>query len=256
MYLVIGPAAMGIYSFIGSLKVLDLNKIKEVSGSSAGAILGLFICSGKTIEEILEFCLHVDLKELTKMNLTSLITGFGLISHTPIKKVLREFCGDLKFRDLSKKLHVTSFCVNKSTTEYFSVDTSPDMSVIDAVCMSMTVPFLFETIKHNNFTYLDGGTCEIVPTMSFINKDPSEVVVLRLQINKVCIPEIKSIRDFIGGLIQLAVNNRTMEKTCYKEICIDLGTMNIFDFLMDLEGKLKLYLLGHQTTLTQLGLDK
>ena len=91
MYLVIGPAAMGIYAFIGSLTVLDLNKIEEVSGSSAGSILGLFICMGKTVDEILDFCLHVNLKELTTMNLLSLITKFGLISHDPIKKVLTNF---------------------------------------------------------------------------------------------------------------------------------------------------------------------
>ena len=256
MYLVIGPAAMGIYAFIGSLTVLDLNKIEEVSGSSAGSILGLFICMGKTVEEILDFCLHVNLKELTTMNLLTLITKFGLISHDPIKKVLTNFCGNPTFKELKKKLYVTSFCINRSETEYFSVDTYPDMSVIDAVCMSMTVPFLFETIKYNSFTYLDGGTLELVPSMAFINKDPKNVVVLRLLINKNYVPEIKTIKDFINGVIQLAVNSKSMEKTIYKEIHVDIGLVNIFNFLMEEDDKLKLYLLGYQTALTQLGLDK
>ena len=256
MYLVIGPAAMGIYAFIGSLTVLDLNKIEEVSGSSAGSILGLFICMGKTVEEILDFCLHVNLKELTTMNLLTLITKFGLISHDPIKKALKDFCGNPTFKELKKKLYVTSFCVNRSETEYFSVDTYPDMSVIDAVCMSMTVPFLFETIKYNSFTYLDGGTLELVPSMAFINKDPKNVMVLRLLINKNYVPEIKSIKDFINGVIQLAVNSKSMEKTIYKEIHVDIGLVNIFNFLMEEDDKLKLYLLGYQTALTQLGLDK
>ena len=253
MYLVIGPAAMGIYAFIGCLSVLDLNKIEEVSGASAGAILGLFICMGKTVDEILDFCLHVNLKELTTMNLLSLITRFGLISHDPVKKVLKEFCGDPTFKNLKKKLYVTSFCVNRSETEYFSVDTHPDMSVIDAVCMSITVPFLFETIKYNSFTYLDGGTLELVPTMAFINKDPKDVIVLRLLINKNYIPEIKSIKDFINGVIQLAVNSKGMEKTIYKEIHFDLGNINIFNFLMDYDDKLKMYLLGNHTASIFLG---
>ena len=176
MYLVLGPAAMGIYAFIGSLSVLDLNKVEEVSGSSAGAILGFFICLGKTIEEITDFCLHVNLTELTKMNLLSLLTKFGLISHEPIKKIFRDFCGgDPTFKELKKKLYVTSFCVNRSETEYFSSDTTPDMSVIDAICMSMAVPFLFESVKYNTFTYLDGGTFESVPSMAFLNKDPNEL---------------------------------------------------------------------------------
>ena len=90
MYLAIGPAMLGIYSFIGSLKLIDLNKIEEVSGSSAGAILGFFICLGKTVEEIREFCLNVNLLELSKMSLASFITKFGLISHNPIKKEFRK----------------------------------------------------------------------------------------------------------------------------------------------------------------------
>ena len=256
MYLVIGPAAMGLFAFMGSLSVIDLSKVKEVSGASAGAILGLFICLGKTVEEIIEFCLKLDLKELTTMNLLSLITKFGLISHEPIKKVLKEFCGDPTFSQLDKKLYVTSFCVNKSETEYFSIDTTPDMSVIDAVCMSIAVPFLFETVKYNNFTYLDGGTFESAPVMAFLNKDPNDVLILQLASNKVQVSEIKSLKDFIYNIIQLAINNRVIYKTFSKSIFIDLGTINIFDFLMDYDNKLKLYLLGYQTALTQLGLDK
>ena len=130
------------------------------------------------------------------------------------------------------------------------------MSVIDAVCMSITVPFLFETIKYNSFTYLDGGTFELVPTMAFLHKDPKDVVVLRLIINKNYIPEIKSIRDFINSIIQLAVNNKIYEKSLYKEIHVDLGPVNIFNFLMDLDDKLKLHLIGYQIALIQLGLEK
>ena len=255
---------MGFFAMLGVLQVLEdngkLSNVHEISGASAGSMIGLFLSikNPYKVKDILETTLSIDVPTYTKLNLQTFLNNFGFVPHEPIKELLIELCRGKNptFKQLKKKLIVSACCLNTQKTEYFSVDTHPNMCVIDAVCMSMTVPFLFETIKHNNFTYLDGGTCEIVPTMSFINKDPSEVVVLRLQINKVCIPEIKSIRDFIGGLIQLAVNNRTMEKTCYKEICIDLGTMNIFDFLMDLEGKLKLYLLGHQTTLTQLGLDK
>ena len=218
MYLVIGPAAMGLFAFMGSLSVIDLSKVKEVSGASAGAILGLFICLGKTVEEIIEFCLKLDLKELTTMNLLSLITKFGLISHEPIKKVLKEFCGDPTFSQLDKKLYVTSFCVNKSETEYFSIDTTPDMSVIDAVCMSIAVPFLFETVKYNNFTYLDGGTFESAPVMAFLNKDPNDVLILQLASNKVQVSEIKSLKDFIYNIIQLAINNRVIYKTFSKSI--------------------------------------
>ena len=190
------------------------------------------------------------------MSLATFIAKFGLISHDPIKKEFRKFCGgDPTFKELSKKLYVTSFCVNKCETEYFSIDTTPDMSVIDAVCMSMSVPFLFESVKYNKFTYLDGGTFEIAPTLAFLNKDPKDVLVLRLESNKKHIPEIKTVRDFINGIIQLAVNNRASCNTIYKEIRFDIGDFNIFDFSMNNDDKLKLYFLGYQSALIHLGLD-
>ena len=257
MYLVIGPAAMGIFSFIGCLTHIDLNKIEEVSGSSAGAILGLFICLGKTVEEIKEFCLNVNLTELSKMSISTFLSSFGLISHDPIKKEFRDFCGgNPTFRELSKKLHVTCFCVNKCETQYFSVDAHPDMHVIDAVCMSMSVPFLFETCKYKNFTYLDGGTYESVPTLAFINKNPKDILVIRLAYHKKHLSEIKTIKDFINSMIHIAVNNRIYEKSGYKEIQVDIGHINIFDFTMSYEEKLKLYLLGQHIGLNHFASDK
>jgi predicted acylesterase/phospholipase RssA len=130
------------------------------------------------------------------------------------------------------------------------------MFVIDAVCMSMSVPFLFESVKYNKFTYLDGGTCETVPTLAFLNKDPKDVLVLRLELNKKNVPEIKSIREFINGVINVALNNRIIHKPIYKEIVFNLYEFNVFDFSMNSDEKLKLYFLGYQTALTQLGLDK
>jgi predicted acylesterase/phospholipase RssA len=249
MYLVLGPGGMGIFSYLGAVSAIGVDNIDEVSGSSAGAILGLFICCGKTIEEIVDFCFSLDLKELSKFSVTSLVTKFGLIPHGPVKKVLREFCGDPKFKDLKKKLHVTAFCVNKSETEYFSVDNAPDMSVIDAVCMSMSVPFLFETVKYNSFTYIDGCTCEHTPDLAFANKDPKDVLIVQKEPRKNYIHEIKSLMDYISAMVNVATNIAPVFKKLSKSISIDLTSFNIFDFSMEYDEKFKLYTLGYQTAL-------
>lgn len=253
MNLVIGPGGMGIYAFLGGVSCIGLDNIDEVSGASAGALLGLFICVGKTIEEITEFCFGIDLKELSSLNIASFITNFGFISHGPIKKVLRDFCGDPKFKDLSKKLYVTAFCVNRAETEYFSVDTHPNMSVIDAVYMSISVPFLFETIKHNTYTYLDGGTRENVPVMAFMNKDPDTVLILKREENKMHVPEIRDLKSFVQSLVSVAIESGVTTSTFSKTVSLDMSDANIFDFLMSHEDKMKLYARGYQTTLSHLG---
>ena len=249
MYLVLGPGAMGIYSFLGAISALGLESIEEVSGSSAGAILGFFICAGKSLDEITELCFQVNLKDLSKVTLMSMITKFGMISLEPIRKVLKEFCGDLKFRDLSKKLHVTTFCVNKAETEYFSVDNAPDMSVIEAVCMSIAVPFLFESVKYNTYTYIDGGTRELVPDLAFINKEPKKVLIIKKERHVVCRPEISSIKDFILALVHIATESAVSNTSIFKTITLDLSSFDLLNFSMDYEEKMRMYTQGYQTAL-------
>ena len=254
MHLVIGPGAMAIYSFLGALSALGLEKIEEVSGSSAGAILGLFVALGKTHDEIYECMFSVNLKELSKLNILSFIKNFGLISHTPIKEKLKEICGgEPKFRDLSKKLYVTSFCLNKMETEYFSVDNVPDMSVIDAVCMSMSIPLLFETSKYKSFTYLDGGVREMVPSLCFLNKDPRDVIVIQKESHKTHFKEITNIRDFLTCVTNVAVESCVDCGYFPNRIKLNLENFNLINFEMEYEEKIKLYVLGYQTALSHFG---
>ena len=41
----------------------------------------------------------------------------------------------------------------RQKTEYFSKYTHPDMKVIDALCMSIAVPFIFSSYRYNNMVY-------------------------------------------------------------------------------------------------------
>jgi predicted acylesterase/phospholipase RssA len=254
MHLVIGPGAMAVYGFLGALSAVGLQDIEEVSGSSAGAVLGLLVCTGKTIDEIRDIVFGVEWKELTKLNIVSFIKKFGLIPYAPIKAKLIELCGgNLTFKDLPKKLHVTSFCMNRNVTEYFSVDNAPDMSVIDAVYMSMSIPFLFETLKLNTFTYIDGSAREIVPSLAFLNKDPKDVLIIQKERHKSHFDEITNIKEFLICIASIAVDNCLDCGSFPNRIRVDFGDANLINFEMEYDEKIKLYLRGYQTALIHLG---
>lgn len=253
MYLVIGPGAMGGFAYFGALSAIGLDNIDEVAGCSVGAVLAFLVCTGKTLEELHEFMFNVDFKALTKVNILSLIKNYGLVPHEPIKKLLRDFCGDPTFKDLKKKLYVTSFCLNKMETEYFSVDNSPDMSVVDAVCMSMSVPLLFESCKYKTCTYIDGAMGEHVPMLAFLHKDHKDVLIIRSERHKKHAPEIKTIKEFIMCLVSVVVESAVSYRSFSREVLIDIEGVDIFNFSMSYEDKMKLYLIGYQTTLSHLG---
>jgi predicted acylesterase/phospholipase RssA len=242
-YLVLGPGGMGYYALLGAYTRMhgDLKGVRAISGASAGALLALFIGIGKTPQEIYEISFDVNIKELVKYNIKTFLDNYGLIDHSQIREKLISICeGEPTFRDLKIDLYIAAYNVNDSKTEYFSKSTHPQMSVIDAVCMSLSVPFLFSSVRRNNKVYIDGGTMECYPAPPFLNKDPSEVLVLRIITNTIS-SEVKNFKNFVDALVRSTLRNRVSYDHMFKTVTLDLSEYNIFDFNMSDEDKLKLF---------------
>jgi len=243
-YLVIGPGGVGYFALLGVYSKLE-NKLKQlegISGSSAGALLALFISIGKSAQEIYNLSINANLKDLVKYNVKSFLDNYGLIDHSPIREKLIEICGgEPSFNDIQQNLYISAFNVNTAKTEYFSKHTHPDMSVIDAVCMSISVPFLFSSVKMNNQVYIDGGTMETYPVPPFMNKNPSEILVLRIVTNKLS-HEITGFKGYIDSLIRSTLrSSRSSYDGMFPTITLDLSEYNTVDFNMSEEDKLKLF---------------
>jgi len=247
-YLVLGPASMGIYAFLGRLKSMEesLGTVKEISGSSAGSILALFWAIDMSIDDMIEISLNVDLSDFVKLNIGTFFNKFGFVEIEPIRDKLVEICGcDPTFRELKKKIYVSAFCLNTSKTEYFSVDTHPDMKVIDAVCMSIAIPLIFASSEYEGKTYVDGGTVEEYPMNPFIGKKPHEVTCVKLVMDDIFKETIDNPKDFLESLIRSTLKNRTnYEEKCVM-IPIDVGDAGIFDFNMTYEEKVILMNIGY-----------
>ena len=247
-YLVLGPASMGIYAFLGRLKSMEdsLGTIKEISGSSAGSILALFWAIDMSIDDMIDISLNVDLSDFVKLNIGTFFNKFGFVEIEPIRDKLVEICGcDPTFRELKKKIHVSAFCLNTSKTEYFSVDTHPDMKVIDAVCMSIAIPLIFASSEYEGKTYIDGGTVEEYPMNPFIGKKPHEVTCVKLVMDDIYKETLDNPKDFVEALIRSTLKNRTnYEEKCVM-IPVDVGDAGIFDFNMTYEEKVILMNIGY-----------
>ena len=241
---------MGIYSLIGSLKALEskLIDVKEISGSSAGSILALLLALGMSVDEILEVSLSLNIPDFVKLRIGSFFNKFGFVDLGPIREKLVEVCGcDPTFDELEMKIYVSAYCLNSSSTEYFSKDTHPDMKVIDAVCMSMAIPLIFACGRYEGKTYIDGGTQEQYPMTPFLGKKPHEVTCIKLKMDRVYQEEINNPRQFVESLIRSTLTNRVEYSEYTKMIEIDVADTNIFDFNMPYEDKVKLYNIGYST---------
>jgi len=241
---------MGIYSMIGTLKALEsqLVDVEEISGSSAGSILALMLALGMSIDEILNVSLSLNIPEFVKLRIGSFFNKFGFVDLEPIRDKLVEVCGcDPTFEELDMKIYISAYCLNSSTTEYFSKDTHPKMKVIDAVCMSIAIPLIFSCGKYDGKTYVDGGTQEQYPMTPFLSKKPYQVTCIKLKMDRVYQENINNPKQFVESLIRSTLENRVQYETKINVIDVDVGATNIFDFNIEYENKLKLYNIGFLT---------
>ena len=247
-YLILGPASMGIYSMIGTLKALEsqLVDVEEISGSSAGSILALMLALGMSIDEILNVSLSLNIPEFVKLRIGSFFNKFGFVDLEPIRDKLVEVCGcDPTFEELDMKIYISAYCLNSSTTEYFSKDTHPKMKVIDAVCMSIAIPLIFSCGKYDGKTYVDGGTIEQYPFTPFLDKKSHEITCLKIKSDVIFKENINNPKDFIETLVLSTLCLRSSYDKPINIIEINVKDTNVFDFNMTYEEKIRLFNMGY-----------
>jgi len=247
-YLVIGPGAMAFYAMLGYLKNIEkrLTDVQEISGASAGSILAVLFALGKTVDEMIDISLRLNISDLVKLNLKCFLHSYGLVDLEALREKLVYICGcDPTFMELTKKIYISAFCVNTGKTEYFSADTHPDMKVLDAVCMSIAIPFLFSSRKYKGNTYVDGGTVESMPLAPFLAHKPYDIHCIQIQSNIPYVENIDNPRVFAENIMRSALVNRyDYDTRDYNVKIIDVGDMDIFDFNMSYEDKIRMLTKG------------
>lgn len=249
-HLALGPGAIGYFSMLGAVNKLwdsgALHDLETISGASAGAVLAVMIAVFHfDFEKILQASLIVPIHQL-KPNIKTLLTSYGLVPSTTTQKMIRDVIPDMTFKELytkfKKKIYISSFCVELTKTQYFSIDSHPDMSVVDAVCMSISVPFLFASCTYGDWHYLDGGAAESAPCGPYLGVPYEDVYVIRLDYGNDCkISDFKAYMSLILSSI-LKIRHNYNFPTCL----LDLGNTDIFDFSAKDELKMKLYTLGYE----------
>jgi hypothetical protein len=70
---------------------------------------------------------------------------------------------------------------------------------------------------------------------------------MKITTNQIYQDDIETPREFVESLVRSALSNRVCYDRPIKEIDIKLGDVNIFDFTMTYEEKIKLYNIGYST---------
>lgn len=158
-----GGAARGI-AHIGVLKALEEHGIypEVISGTSMGAIVGLFYAAGYSPDEM-----HVLLREEKIYK----VLGFnflksGLFNLEPLKEIFAEKIPNNDFSVLNKTFFVAVSNLNSGRVEIISEGNL----LFEYVIASASIPFIFPSQKINEDTYIDGGLFNNLPSECLVGR--------------------------------------------------------------------------------------
>lgn len=174
---VIGPGGTRAYYYLGALRALAeagvLNDVHMWVGVSAGSLLGVLLAAGFTADQLYDESISTDLLALIQVNtFQSLLASWGLMSTLPLEQrlslLLKAKLGLVPtFKELQdatgKTVVVVASDLDARTPLYFSPETTPDVSVVDAVVASCTVPLLFSQRTYAGHRVIDGAFTDPYP---------------------------------------------------------------------------------------------
>lgn len=158
---------------------LDINNIY---GVSAGSIIGLCLLLDYSFDEFMNEIIEKDFNELKDIRFVNFLYNWGMdsgnkiVSWLEILLIKKGYSPKITFIELYKKngikFTVLGGNLNKYKFEIFNYINSPNICVLDAIRMSISIPFIFTIKKYKNDTIVDGGIISNYPLEKFICKDP------------------------------------------------------------------------------------
>jgi predicted acylesterase/phospholipase RssA len=215
--LVLSAAGMYGVMYVGGLRYLyerDMHRgIRTIIGSSAGALVGFMLALGLTPDEMDAFLYNVFCNiGIPCISLLRLFTAWwwnGVLGSQWKKEYIRILLKkklnllDINFTDFAKltgkDLVVVGYNITQYKVEYFSVDTTPTMSVIEALDISTNIPFVFRPTLYNDDMYVDGGVYNYLPTD--VVKDSSESTLVMYCPIKSSSPMPKNLFQFLMSIM-------------------------------------------------------
>jgi len=173
--LVISGGALKVISVIGCIKYLQeklmTDNIKNFIGTSAGSIMCLFMVLDYTYAEIIDCLVHnlsdPEINTFDPSECFDILTNYGISSGKNIELLIQRIIykklkvNDITFIDLTKStgknLVVCVANLSKERSEFFNVDTMPNLSIVTAIRVSCCIPIIYSPITINEDVYMDGG---------------------------------------------------------------------------------------------------
>ena len=181
------------------------------------------------------------IKLQSEINSISFIENFGIQDGDKIKLLFIKFLEskfnvkDITFQELykktNKKLTIIGTNLSLSKEECFNYKSTPDMSVILALRISMSVPIIFTPVQYNNQYYIDGGFVNNFPINYCSKKKTIGFYIKNSGDNN--IDSIKSLMISLLGVAADTISEKNIKKYFKRIVQIKNTQFNYTKFDID-----------------------
>jgi NTE family protein len=150
-----GGGARGL-THVGVLKALDelgVN-VAEISGTSAGALIGCLYAAGRKPDEILQIIEKHRFLDIRNFY----FQGTGFFNSNSLRNMLSRNMDVRNFEELPTKLYVTATAISSGRSVCFSSG-----ELLTPVVASAAVPMMFAPVEIEDELYVDGGVLNNFP---------------------------------------------------------------------------------------------
>jgi len=270
-----GPILVQILGAIQHLEknnFIDLKNIESIYGTSAGAIIGILICLKYDWDTINDYVIKRPWQDVFKIKVQHIFDAYTKKGIFDIKTIEKCFKPLLDAKDISMditleefykisniELHLFSFEINEYKSHDISYLTHPSLSLMTAVQMTCSLPFLVTPVFFEDKCYIDGGLSCNYPLNVCIasGKKPDEILGFKNKYSeeKNNINNDSTLLDFLLSFIFKAlfsINTENSQIQIKNEVVFDVRYLT-FDFLRsaltDIEVRKDLFKNGIETTL-------
>ena len=208
---------------IGAIKFLEEQgvTVTAVAGSSAGAIVGLFLAYGLKSDDMLTFLNNLGKKELFVWASDSI----GIFSMKRVEKKLREI---IKVEDYNHLKIPFYTCVTDIDTGERCYIQEGDP--IEYTIASSTITPLYEAKKIGNHSYIDGGFSDNLPVKPLKIYDEKN---LAININPLIGEDLDSFKSLLIRSILIMIRSNSMPSKQLTDAYLEIkgvANMHLFDF--------------------------
>lgn len=250
-----GFAFLGALKFLQENKYIDLNDINTFVGTSAGSIVSFLFSLGYSCNDLITFILEFNFTKLVPdSNIDILLEHHGIDTGEKIMLIIQNFLkeklniDDLTFEEHFKLTNKNIIFIGTNYTKgievAFSHKTHPDMSILKAIRISISVPIIFTPILYNDDYYVDGGLVNNFPIKYC---DPS--TTLGIYIKYTVSNKMDNIFTLAMGCLSIIANiiskkDCSFQNDIYNIIEIENFNQEATNFNIDNSKKMKIINLG------------